>query len=136
MSKLTDSDAITRHMDKHYPENEPLPKDVTHMKGVGMIETHKGQGDTRVVHERDRIGEIQDRLRRIETRLTKWMQQCGFDTQTQKVEWDEEKCAIVIPSMDVRLKDILAAIPEVMRRGAYIEHKGNTVCHLRTQIGL
>ena len=38
-----------------------------------------------MTQERDRIGEIQDRLRRIETRLTKYMQERGFDTQVQKV---------------------------------------------------
>ena len=33
-----------------------------------------------MTQERDRIGEIQDRLRRIETRLTKYMQERGFET--------------------------------------------------------
>jgi len=60
-------------------------------------------------HERDRIGEIQDRLRRVETRLTKYMQERGFETQVQKVILDID--TVHIPSLDVRLRDILTIIP-------------------------
>ena len=63
-----------------------------------------------MTQERDRIGEIQDRLRRIETRLTKYMQERGFETQVQKPVWRDGE--IHIPSLDVRLKDILEAVPD------------------------
>ena len=66
----------------------------------------------RVPHERDRIGEIQDRLRRIETRLTKYMQERGFETQAQVPIYGGSNDRISIPSLDVRLKDVLAAIPD------------------------
>ena len=65
-------------------------------------------------NERDRIGEIQDRLRRIETRLTKYMQERGFETQVQTPVWNNGK--VIVPSLDVRLRDILTVIPESWAR--------------------
>ncbi len=62
-----------------------------------------------MTQERDRIGEIQDRLRRIETRLTKYMQERGFDTQVQEAAWGPGY--VIIPSVDIRLRDLLKAIP-------------------------
>ena len=82
--------------------------------------------------ERDRIGEIQDRLRRIETRLTKYMQERGFETQVQIPEF--VKGAIEIPSLDVRLKDILAAFPQEHRENdlgeVEVYHQGYVVCRI------
>lgn len=79
------------------------------------------------LHERDRIGEIQDRLRRIETRMTKWMQQCGFDTQVQKATWDEDNAEVHIPSLDIRLRDILIVIPTNCDRVVEVRHQGELV---------
>ena len=90
----------------------------------------------RVPHERDRIGEIQDRLRRIETRLTKYMQERGFETQTHTPVYDRAGDLLTVPSLDVRLKDVLAAIPDgedspdglaVIHAGSIVAwvHKGN-----------
>ena len=79
----------------------------------------------RVPHERDRIGEIQDRLRRIETRLTKYMQERGFETRVQKVEAEGD--GIIIPSLDVRLRDMLIAAPETTHRFFNVWHQGEFV---------
>ena len=89
-----------------------------------------------MTQERDRIGEIQDRLRRIETRLTKYMQERGFETQAQVPIYGGSNDRITIPSLDVRLKDVLAAIPDgedspdglaVIHAGSIVAwvHKGN-----------
>ena len=79
--------------------------------------------------ERDRIGEIQDRLRRVETRLTKWMESCGFDTQVQKCELTSR--GVDIPSMDVRLKDILGVgSVQIMEDGVTVFHKNQPVCEI------
>lgn len=78
-----------------------------------------------MTQERDRIGEIQDRLRRIETRLTKYMQERGFDTQVQKVEAEGD--GIIIPSLDVRLRDMLIAAPETTHRFFNVWHQGELV---------
>ena len=81
--------------------------------------------------ERDRIGEIQDRIRRIETRLTAWMQWSGFETQVQKSVWVSDPAGTIeVPSRDVRLKDVLAAIPDDWCGPILIVHKGAPICRL------
>jgi hypothetical protein len=84
--------------------------------------------------ERDRIGEIQDRVRRIETRLTAWMEKSGFDTQVQKgklIMCYHGRTGLEVPSLDVRLKDILETIAESRFASAEDEvpifHKGERV---------
>ncbi len=86
-----------------------------------------------MTQERDRIGEIQDRLRRIETRLTKYMQERGFETQTQKCVWFEKEREIHIPSMDVRLRDILVLVPEKRANFIQVIHQGEPVMNFHTQ---
>lgn len=82
-----------------------------------------------MTQERDRIGEIQDRLRRIETRLTKYMQERGFETQVQVPIYEGPNDRITIPSLDVRLKDVLAVIPdgEDSPDGLAVVHAGSVV---------
>ena len=82
-----------------------------------------------MTQERDRIGEIQDRLRRIETRLTKYMQERGFETQVQKPVYDRAGDRLTVPSLDVRLKDVLAVIPdgEDSPDGLAVVHAGSVV---------
>lgn len=60
--------------------------------------------------ESEIVREIRDRARRIETRLTKFLEQSGFNAQTQRpfLNADDQ---LVIPSMYCSLKDILAAVP-------------------------
>jgi hypothetical protein len=71
--------------------------------------------------------EMKDRLRRIETRLTSFMEQNGFDTGSKKPEWRQDH--VVIPSMSARLDDILAVIP-VTSPMANIIHKTKRVASL------
>ena len=88
----------------------------------------------RVPHERDRIGEIQDRLRRIETRLTKYMQERGFETQVQKalvVTASDGAVAVIVPSMDIRLKDVIDAVPSPRTGEVTVFHIEDTVCILK-----
>ncbi len=77
-----------------------------------------------MTNERDRIGEIQDRLRRIETRLTAWMEWSGFDTRVTKAEWNEDLKEINIPSLDIRVKDVLTTIPPGRASSVDVMHKG------------
>ena len=87
-----------------------------------------------MTQERDRIGEIQDRLRRIETRLTKYMQERGFETQVQKATWGPGY--VDIPSVDIRLRDLLTTIPEFYDWNEDIEvvHAGQVVVVLKAFI--
>ena len=83
-----------------------------------------------MTNERDRIGEIQDRLRRIETRLTRYMQERGFETRVQPCKWDNDTAEVQVPSMDVRLRDVLAIIPKQEDRVVEIRHQGQLVASL------
>ena len=71
--------------------------------------------------------EIADRLRRIETRLVKFFEHYGFDTQREKPAFKEDGIHIV--SMETSIADILAAIPDGTERHQYIAviHKGEVV---------
>lgn len=51
-----------------------------------------------------------DRVRRIEKRLTRYMEHQGFDTQTAKAQWVEG--AVRVPSPAISLQEVLAAIPQ------------------------
>ena len=56
-----------------------------------------------------KISDIHDRCRRIETRLTKYLEDRGFDSQTSRPEVKDG--ALHIPSPACSLKDILDALP-------------------------
>jgi len=55
------------------------------------------------------LTEAVDRLRRLETRMTKFMEFSGFDTQTQRPLFKDGK--VTVPSLHVSLKDVLESIP-------------------------
>lgn len=55
------------------------------------------------------LKEIQDRCRRMETRLTKFLEQQGFDTKIKRPEW---KCGTIeITNLSCALKDLLELVP-------------------------
>lgn len=56
------------------------------------------------------VREIKDRSRRMETRLTRFLEVQGFDTKTRKPVWTFGEVAI--PSMECSIKDILDAVPK------------------------
>jgi hypothetical protein len=56
------------------------------------------------------IKEIQDRVRRMETRLTKWLEDQGFDTGVKRPVWHQDG-TVTVPSLDCSLKHILTVIP-------------------------
>jgi hypothetical protein len=56
------------------------------------------------------IIEVLDRVRRIETRLTHGLQALGVSVVTEKPEWKDG--VITIPSLNARLKDILAVVDD------------------------
>jgi hypothetical protein len=74
--------------------------------------------------------EVLDRLRRIETRVTRFLETQGFDTQVQRPKWDEATHTLYIPSMGVSLRDILLAIPPQRSQLILVKHKGDLVCTL------
>jgi hypothetical protein len=74
-----------------------------------------------------------DRVRRIETRLTRYLETQGFDTQTQRPVLEPgPEPKMHIPSMHISLKDMLAAIPADLNGWEDIEvqHAGRPVAYL------
>lgn len=67
--------------------------------------------------------EVTDRLRRIETRLTGFMQWSGYDTGSDRPVWANG--IIHIPTPGASLRDILAVIPAdwSMKDEIYIHHR-------------
>lgn len=57
------------------------------------------------------LREMKDRLRRMETRLTKFMIAQGFDTETRQPVWEPGDGTLEVPSAQVALQDVLDAIP-------------------------
>ena len=70
------------------------------------------------------LKEMKDRLRRIETRLTKYLEDQGFDTQTRKPSF--KNGGIIIHSNQTSIGDILKTVPENWSHSNSIEilHKG------------
>ncbi len=73
------------------------------------------------------IKEIQDRCRRMETRLTRFLEAQGFETGTMKPSWHGG--VIKIPSPACSLKDMLAVVPDDWSADDEITvtHKGEEV---------
>lgn len=59
--------------------------------------------------------EIVERCRRIETRLTKYLESQGFETQVRRPFWNGQ--AVVVPAAHCAVSDMLSAIP--------VEHRGD-----------
>jgi hypothetical protein len=62
------------------------------------------------------LQEIMDRTRRIETRLTRFMEAQGFDTQVQRPQWLPPQeagaaGAILLPTPATSLRDCLDVVP-------------------------
>jgi len=79
---------------------------------------------------KDPVSETLDRVRRIETRLTKYLEHIGFATGAQRPTWVDG--VVMLPSMDCSLRDILATVPRDWNP-AYVvrvEHAGVIVAEL------
>jgi hypothetical protein len=72
------------------------------------------------------LREIVDRLRRLETRLTKYMISQGFDSQTQTPVWLDDGY-LEVPSLHVELSDIVKSVPDSWNEEVVITHKGNPI---------
>lgn len=71
--------------------------------------------------------ETLDRVRRFETRFTRFLSKQKFDTQTDMPVFKEG--VVYIPSMDTPIKDIIAAIPRThSERDTEVIHKEDFVC--------
>ena len=77
------------------------------------------------------ISEVKDRCRRIETRLTRFLEAQGFDTQRKMPTLRGNE--VSIPSMECSLADILSVMPPPPALGhnsVVVTHKGETVAVL------
>lgn len=74
------------------------------------------------VHVADVLTEIRQRMRRVETRLTRYMEAQGFETQTQKPVWDGT--SVVVSTPNVSMKEVLAVVPPDWHETVSIIHDG------------
>lgn len=74
------------------------------------------------------INEILDRSRRIESRLTAFINKAGFTTSNKKPEWDGRDLSVTIPSREVSLDEVLAAIPDGVTDDVAVVFAGKTYC--------
>ena len=65
------------------------------------------------------IVETANRTRRIETRLTKFLEEQGVDLETRKPYWNGK--AIILPNPSCALSEIIAAIPPTLDEGDEIK---------------
>lgn len=70
-----------------------------------------------MIHDHGDIREIRDRMRRVETRVTKIGQSLGVDVGGGKPTWDPNDKVVTIPTPNCAIGSILAAIPEHERKG-------------------
>jgi hypothetical protein len=73
--------------------------------------------------------DVVDRCRRMETRLTQFLEAQGFDTQVKRCEWRAQDGVVVVPSPSSALKEILATVPYGWDSAmpVRVEHKGETL---------
>lgn len=75
----------------------------------------------------EQMKEIQDRLRRIETRLTKYLESVGFETNIRRPTFRDGM--IVVPSLMTTLADCVNVVPDGWDKGEeiFVEHKHQPV---------
>jgi hypothetical protein len=82
----------------------------------------------------DKVQEVVDRSRRIETRLTKYLEEQGFTTQGRRPVWSqvEDIGRLDIPAMGCSVGDCLSAIPATYPKSeeVLIYHNGKFVMAL------
>ena len=61
-------------------------------------------------HDREQLQEVVDRTRRIETRLTRYLKEQGFDTHPARIVFSQGD--VQVPSKDCTLREIISVIPE------------------------
>lgn len=78
----------------------------------------------------DYLKEITDRMRRLETRFTKFMEIQGFDTKVRRPVFRDG--VVEIPSMACSIHDILTSIPITWDKGDEVEirHKEDFVASI------
>jgi hypothetical protein len=67
------------------------------------------------MHQQQGKDEVRDRVRRIETRITKVAEHFGIDVGGGKPAWDDSRGAVTIPTPNCSIGDILKAVPEGRR---------------------
>jgi len=75
------------------------------------------------------LKEMKERMRRMETRLTAFLEVQGYDTGAKQPKWDHMG-KVHIPSVDVSLKKIMRVIPEDWDRGVQIVHQDKNIAIL------
>lgn len=74
--------------------------------------------------------ELLDRLRRIETKFTRWLTANGGEVETQKPVW-RAPGMVEVPSMHSPLNEVLAAIPRDWAGGVVqVVFRGDAVAHV------
>ena len=74
------------------------------------------------------LTEVLDRTRRIETRLTKYMEATGFDTKVRRPTFANG--IINVPTPATSLKDCLSVIPHDWRTPVTVIHKSDKLVTL------
>ena len=77
----------------------------------------------------DKISDVHLRMRRIETRLTKYIEAQGFDTGCQRSRMVVDG-VVEVPSPACSLKEIIGLVPASWTGPVSIVHQGKTLCTL------
>jgi hypothetical protein len=72
--------------------------------------------------------ECVDRCRRMETRLTRFLEKQGFDVEVGKINF--KNGVLTIRSLDASLRECLLAIPPGHHEEVDVVHQGRVVCNL------
>lgn len=70
------------------------------------------------------VKEIADRMRRLETRFTKFMEMQGFDTKVRRPEFHDG--VVSVPSPSCSIHDIVQSIPPSWDKESEVEVRCNS----------
>ena len=79
------------------------------------------------------LGEVLDRVRRIETKLTKFIESQGVDSGARHPIWLSTNGSIHMQSLETSVKELLALIPPNWPRAVQVIHKGRTILNIYTE---
>jgi hypothetical protein len=80
----------------------------------------------------EQLDEMQERLRRLETRFVKLAEFLGFNSEVRRPRWLAPGGQIDIPSLDVSLRECLTTVPPSWPcdEPVLVIHKGEVVAEL------
>lgn len=85
---------------------------------------------TTAISTEEKLSDIHLRMRRLETRMTRYLDSVGFDTGVQRARWTANG-TIDVPTPSTSIKEALSLIPAGLEGGIPVVFDGRCIAFIR-----